>query len=347
MTCSPSHKGDINVFTKAESITAAALMQRRLSPPRFTVSNLLPEGLTICAAKPKTGKSWWALAASIAVSNGTEFMGIGVNQGEVLYLALEDTLQRLRSRVEVLCKEDIPSDDLHFQIDFPRIGDGFIDELSSWLAAHRRCRLVVIDTLGRVSPRGGKSTYAAEYETLAELKALADRSRTAILIIHHLRKTSAGNWTDEIQGSSAVSGAADALLHLSRPRNNGQAVLNITGRDIEEREVHLQFDSKQGRWAIVGEGHRDFLSPERRRILTFLESQRAPVNPKLVSDARGLNPHSTRKVMARMCNQRLLARTVGGYVPSITPDHGSVGSLGSPDNGDEAPRDGTVIQAPH
>ena len=35
--------------------------------------------------------------------------------------------------------------------------------------------------------------------------------------------------------------------------------------------------------------------------------------------------------MARMCNQTLLVRVVGGYILPVTLDRGSLGSLGSLD----------------
>ena len=71
--------------------TAAALQRRDFAPLKFVVQEVLPEGLTLLAGAPEIGKSWLALDIAIAVAAGRFCLGgQGVDQGEVLYLALED-----------------------------------------------------------------------------------------------------------------------------------------------------------------------------------------------------------------------------------------------------------------
>ena len=94
-------------------ITAATLMGMKLKQPRFVLPGLVPTGLTICAAKPKVGKSWWCLGLSVAVSSGSRFLDTKVAPGEVLYLALEDTLSRLKARLAKVCGVQTPSDSLY------------------------------------------------------------------------------------------------------------------------------------------------------------------------------------------------------------------------------------------
>jgi RecA-family ATPase len=55
-------------------------------------------------AKPKLGKSWWAYDASIAVATGGNAVGsVACEQGDVLYLALEDNRRRVKDRLLTLC----------------------------------------------------------------------------------------------------------------------------------------------------------------------------------------------------------------------------------------------------
>jgi RecA-family ATPase len=57
---------------------------------------LLPEGLTILAGRPKCGKSWLALHIAMQVAAGGRTLeSTPVEPGPVLYLALEDTKRRL------------------------------------------------------------------------------------------------------------------------------------------------------------------------------------------------------------------------------------------------------------
>ncbi len=70
----------------------------------WVVPDLLPEGLTLLAAKPKLGKSWLALGLALAVASGGVALGkVPVNQGAVLYLALEDSPKRLPSGQNCCC----------------------------------------------------------------------------------------------------------------------------------------------------------------------------------------------------------------------------------------------------
>jgi hypothetical protein len=73
--------------------TAAELRRRTFPPVAFCVPDLIPEGLTLIAGKPKIGKSWLALDVCIAVALGRFCLGERKPvQGDVLYAAMEDTL---------------------------------------------------------------------------------------------------------------------------------------------------------------------------------------------------------------------------------------------------------------
>jgi len=73
------------------AITAAELQTKQFPPLRFVVPDLIPEGLTLLAGKPKVGKSWMVLDIAIAVASGRYTLGnLKPEQGDVLYLALED-----------------------------------------------------------------------------------------------------------------------------------------------------------------------------------------------------------------------------------------------------------------
>src|SRR4051812_49260965 len=50
--------------------SAAELRSRTFPPVAFCVPDLIPEGLTLIAGKPKIGKSWLALDVCIAVALG-------------------------------------------------------------------------------------------------------------------------------------------------------------------------------------------------------------------------------------------------------------------------------------
>lgn len=87
------------VFTPCSTLrltSAADLCARAFAEPKWAVPQIVAEGLTILAGKPKTGKSWLALDFAVAVAGGYAALGnIECRQGPVLLLALEDNDRRL------------------------------------------------------------------------------------------------------------------------------------------------------------------------------------------------------------------------------------------------------------
>ena len=101
-------------MTKLETINAEDLQNRTYEPTPFLVDELIPEGLHILAGAPKIGKSWLALWLCLCVSQGQPLWNFATTQGEVLYLSLEDSFQRIQTRLFDLTEDAPPT--LHFAI---------------------------------------------------------------------------------------------------------------------------------------------------------------------------------------------------------------------------------------
>ena len=237
--------------------SSAALMAHPLPELYYLVEDFLPQGLVLLASPPKYGKSWLALQLCLAVSRGEPFLGMPTRQATCLYLALEDGRQRLQKRLGRLAGEGGGSRTLYFETAAPTIADGLVCYLESFAAHHPDCKLMVIDTLQKV--RGADagaagSVYAADYADVGALKALADRLGVCLVVIHHLRKTS--DDTDpfnRIAGSNGIFGAADAAVVLTRSRReDSQTVLDLTGRDVEDKRLVLRFDKARCLWRSLG-----------------------------------------------------------------------------------------------
>jgi hypothetical protein len=85
---------------RRDFFTAAEIMSWDYPPIRFVVPGYIAEGLTILAGTPKIGKSWLVLDLAVAISTGGKAFGsIKVEEGDVLYLALEDNKRRLKKRL--------------------------------------------------------------------------------------------------------------------------------------------------------------------------------------------------------------------------------------------------------
>ena len=238
-------------MTKLETINAEDLQNRTYEPTHFLVDELIPEGLHILAGAPKIGKSWLALWLCLRVSQGQPLWNFATTQGEVLYLSLEDSFQRIQTRLFDLTEDAPPT--LHFAIMADTLKRGLEQQIEQFLTEHSDTKLVVIDTLQRVRGTGSDSNlYANDYQDIGLLKRLADRRQIAILLIHHLRKLHDDDPMNMISGSTGLSGAADSAFVLQKnSRLANIASLHCTGRDIPDRTLKLEFGEEDHIWKLL------------------------------------------------------------------------------------------------
>ena len=234
-----------------ETMTAEQLQRAPYSPVPFLVDELIPEGLHILAGAPKIGKSWLALWLCLCISQGQPLWNFATTQGEVLYLSLEDSFQRIQTRLFDLTEDAPPT--LHFAIMADTLKRGLEQQIEQFLTEHPTTKLVVIDTLQCVRGTGSDSNlYANDYQDIGLLKKLADNQHIAILLIHHLRKLHDDDPMNMISGSTGLSGAADSTFVLQKSsRLANIASLHCTGRDIPDRTLKLEFGEEDHVWKLL------------------------------------------------------------------------------------------------
>lgn len=319
-------------------ITARELLATRFQEPKWAIPGLLPEGLFVIAARAKIGKSWMMLGWSIAVAAGGRALGtIPVEPGDVLYLALEDTLRRLQTRLVTMLEDEAQAPErLDVQTSWPRLDQGGLEAIGAWLEAHPEARLVVIDTLAKVrapSSRRDGNRYDEDYDALGGLKRLADAHGVAIGVVHHTRKAGAEDVLDTVSGTTGLTAGPDTILVLTRARNEPGAVLHITGRDVEETEHLLRFDAGIGHWSMVSSEVVD-VSSERRKILDALLNHKSSMRPSEMAAWVQRTPGATRKLMWEMAQAgQLSGNGVGGYYLPVTVVTGNSGNGGNGSNG--------------
>lgn len=227
------------------------LMSTVLPPIRFVISHLLPQGLHVLAGAPKVGKSWLSLWLCLQVAKGELAWEFPTAQGDVLYLCLEDSYSRIQNRLLDIADDAPPN--LFFATMSEKLHSGLEQQIERFLTAHPDTVLIVIDTLQRIRSGGSDANpYASDYRDLGILKELADKHRIAILLIHHLRKMSDDDPMNMISGTTGISGATDTNFVLRKDkRSSNSATLYCTGRDIEYRELSLEFDSTNHTWKLT------------------------------------------------------------------------------------------------
>src|SRR5207249_1521861 len=133
---------------------------------------------------------------------------------------------------------------LHIVHEWPKLDAGGLEALDAWMERNPETRLIVVDVLKKVRPKRKKNSqlYEEDYEHLEPLQKLAQRYEVAIVVVHHTRKSAGEDVFDEISGSIGMTAAPDAVLVLHRSRSEADAEVWITGKDIEEAHLALQFE---------------------------------------------------------------------------------------------------------
>ena len=238
-------------FGKIQIMTMPELMETRFRVRPAVIDGLLTAGTYLLAGAPKIGKSFLVLQMAYQVSMGAPFLGFSSRQGTVLYLALEDTCERLQKRLAQMTEQD--SEHLILSVFSETLDEGLTERLSDFWSEHTDTVLIIIDTLQRVRGRTpDNGSYAADYDTLARLKEFSDTYGVTVLVVHHTRKEGAEDVFNMISGTNGLMGAADGALLLHKDkRTASDAVLEVVGRDQPQLRLHLRFAAAHLCWELL------------------------------------------------------------------------------------------------
>ena len=303
-------------------ISAYDLCQMDFPEQRWAVPGVIPDGATLFVGSPKMGKSYLLLATGLAIAYGGKAFGhIDVEQGEVLLLCLEDNRRRIKDRILAMTGDDAVPTGLSIQTQWPSLDQGGAEYLAEWAATHPNARMMAIDTLVKLrSPRlATADLYAADYELMATIKALADSTRIAVPVVHHTnRNVRADDPLDRVSGTNGLAAASDTILVMTKERGNSDANLYLRGRDVEETDYALRFDPVPGIWSIIGDATTAKMPEPRQDVLALLR-ERGPMTPAAIADTLGQNRATIRGVCSRMFNAGQLSGRGGAYFPSAPP----------------------------
>ena len=232
-------------FTKLpKAISAEELLSTPLPPVKWIIPGLLPAGLALFAGPSKAGKSWLALWLCLQIAQGNPVWNREIEPRTVIYFSLEDTFNRLQNRIFQLIDGGDAPERLILQTECPSIGQGLEEQIDSLIYTYSDVGMIVIDTLQKVRVSDGNGgMYANDYKEAGALKKLADKYGICILLIHHLRKQSAADPFDQISGSTGLMGVADTSWVMQRKRMSQTADILLTGRDMDDRTLHLREES--------------------------------------------------------------------------------------------------------
>jgi hypothetical protein len=307
------------------TISAEALYHKTLRPIVWVIPGKLPAGATLFVGRGKDGKSLlvWNIAMSV-VTGGKALGAYDVAQGDVLYLALEDGERRAQQRLfaqmdHMEMTAPPPRLDL-VPWTAPRIGEGFMERMDTWVDEHPEGRLIIVDILEKVRPARTKDgIYADDYRALEAMQQFGQRRNIAVLVVHHSNKTNPEDFRDTASGSTGLIGACDTFWSLRRNADAPEAILKMLGREVEKQDLAMQF--QDGFWSVLGDTATVHMSPERQAILQVLSERAVPLTPMQITTHLEKNITTTKRLLRMMLMAGVVIQpTFGQYaLPSYPP----------------------------
>jgi putative DNA primase/helicase len=206
--------------------------------------NRLPLGrLSVLAGRPGSGKTWLSLDLAARVTTGDTWPDdtAGGRPGDVLLLSGEDDPgDTLRPRLEAAGANLERVHILDGRKSAPHpvpITLQDVDVLNAALGRLPECRLLVIDPIGTYL--GGRIDAHRDNElrsVLAPIAGLASRRQVAVLLVAHVRKSSAPFADDTVLGSVGLVGQARAVYHVLRDPEDRDRRLLLPGKNNLAKE---------------------------------------------------------------------------------------------------------------
>ena len=208
------------------------------------------QAVGIIGGEPKCGKSFLALDVAVAVAAGVPCLRrFETDQpGPVLMFAAEDAGHIVRARLEGIARAS--------GADFRTLDIAVID-IPALRLDHRNDRQRLQETIERLKPRllvldplvrlhGVDENAVAEIAPiLGFLRDLQRRFETAVLLVHHARKSGATRPGQALRGSSELHAWGDSNLYLRR--RDKQIVMTVEHRaapGLNDIEIELADDGQ-------------------------------------------------------------------------------------------------------
>lgn len=216
-------------------------MRKEFTKKDFIVDNLMKsKGLYCLVARPKVGKSLFALQLANSIATGTTFLGFRTSPSPVLYISTEMNSTQIIDRID---KMNLNFNDDNFVLIEQNPSERKLNLMDLQLefqtfANEYNGRFVIIDMFSGIDLNNGYDLN--NYQDMGQVvipkfRELCKKYNFTILLIHHLNKNNTS------LGSTAIDGSVDGKITLKQDSNlKNKIILNYESRDYEGLDLVLK-----------------------------------------------------------------------------------------------------------
>lgn len=201
-------------------------------PEEWIIENLITAGsVSVFYGAPGSKKTWSLLSMAIHVAIGKDWLGFKTQPVKVLVIDEESGEARFKRRLNKALNGALTGEDI--QLKFVclagfRLDDKYYAEELESLIENSGARLVIIDALCDIMT-GDENSKQYTQPVFIALRKIADKTNTALLIIHH------ANRNGGYRGSSAIPGSVDLMVQIaSENKSKWVYFTSEKERDIEQ-----------------------------------------------------------------------------------------------------------------
>jgi hypothetical protein len=221
--------------------------------------------LNIIGGYAKVGKSTLMRQLAVDVAQGKPFLGRDTVQSPVMYLALEESSNRVYAHFKTLGLKD--GDPLYLMTD--RIRHSYQDVHNAlWhQVVKNNIKLLMVDTFSRMPTITGHTLQVSDYgemsKMLDDLLPIAHELDVCVMLIYHQsqwgKSASKGNTIASLLGSTAIPATADQVYTIMKAsdgleeNDNEQRVFKSEGRVQDLPRTLLGFNETTLRSVDLGE----------------------------------------------------------------------------------------------
>ena len=292
----------MNAFPTRRPAELAEQPQER----RWLVEQLWGEQ-AVGIGEPKCGKSFLGLA--VAVATGTPCLRrFPAASGRVLLFAAEDAAHIVRERLNGIAQAAGTYNLDIDVIDVPAVRLDLADDRQRLFETVRRVRprLLVLDPLVRLH-RVDENAAGEVAPLLACLRDLQRNFETAVVLVHHARKSAHARGGQALRGSSELHAWGDSNLYLRRKKR----LLTVEHRASKSPDEIALRETPILSLQIVEAASEAPTESPRQRVENLLAD--TPLSQRQIRDAAHMRASTVSSVLRELVSEGRVAHTPDGY----------------------------------